>query len=429
MFNQTILLNAISSLSYLFPVVNDSATASDSITVTGGTLLSNTISLTDSATMSEVQIPSICKVIKEYVWVAAGLSSKWTGTRSIAETLTVNELLLKAFRETLTDTATASETITRSLGLSLNDDLQLHETLAARGTFVRALAELMTAVPAVSLVRTVPVLLSDSATVSESVYVKLAVILKEYLTAHETIHPAGRFTRSVAEILTAIDDIAVSRGYQHTLSETVTATDSLTALVLLLCTLNDTATLDEDVSSSRETNAVVSDSMTISESLTSRGIFSEFLEDVVSFRITITLGGLTYQCWSFSTDGLFPSLYANYKFNSFATMNGHDYGCREDGIYLLEGDDDDGTAIDTGIRVNYSTMGTHLRKRLYHAFFGLSGDSPVLKVITDSGEAEYYVVANKAHPGRGLNGVKWELILTGIDTLDFIEVTPVILSR
>ena len=58
------------------------------------------------------------------------------------------------------------------------------------------------------------------------------------------------------------------------------------------------------------------------------------------------------------------SVYSNFKFNSYAKYGGKYYGATQDGIFLLEGEDDAGIQIHTGARIGPTNFGTDREKRL-----------------------------------------------------------------
>lgn len=374
MFNRVLLFDTILNLPPSpYIVVEDSVAMTDTVSVTSGTPVNFIITVNEGLALADSQIANVCKIVNDYFLINQTINTNWKGTRTLTETVTLLDTTAgaRAYLHSLTDTLTVSDSALRALGF----------------------------------------------------------VTEDRLLAVDTIAHTGKFNHSLAHQFLLLTTLAGMRGYKEVVTDTLTVNDALAVLVHRMCSAAETLTVADTVTPRRTSLITTTDAITISETLTSTGRFNQVQNDEVHFRLTITLNGETYQCWSFSPDDMYASLYTNYAFNSFASLDGHDYGCNGSGIYLLEGDTDAGTTIERGIRVNYASMGTHLKKRLFHAFFGLVGEEPVLKVITDSGEAEYYVVGQKSHIAKGLNGVNWELILTQIDSLDFIEVTPVILSR
>lgn len=411
------------------PIVTDTVVVADLLANTGGF----NHSAADSTSFSEYAnwFDTWYEALTD-VTTAADVLQFFVGiNRSNSETLAIADAAsIPATGKLAADSLALADSQIANVGKIVADYLLINQTINTNWTGTRTLTETIPLLDTVTGARAYLLALADAAAIPDTALRALGFVTAERLTVRETVSPIGKYNHSLAERFILLTTLVGSRGFKDTLAESITATDALALLVHRICSAADTLAAADTVTPLRTAPITQRDSITLTETLASGGKFTHLLTDAVNFRITITLNGETYQCWSFSPDDMFASLYTNYAFNSFASLDGHDYGCNSTGgIYILEGDTDAGTTIERGIRVNYASMGTHLKKRLFHAFFGLVGEEPVLKVITDSGEAEYYVVGQKSHIAKGLNGVNWELILTQIDSLDFIEVTPVILSR
>jgi hypothetical protein len=386
----------------------------------------------DSATVSETSFADVTKIIKDLAWASSGVSATWTGLRTVAESIRISESFWVSFMEALAESGTVSDTTARGLGLGLRDSATLSISTSAKWSGTRTLAEVLMVVPAAVLVRTLPLLLAETGTNSDTIDYELAVMVREYVSGHETVTPKGTFKRTLSELLTAIETLTSGRGYLKTLSDSVTASEILSVILYLFLTRSETVNASETCTPLKKSYPVNSDSITISNVLTTKGTFKNTLVEALTAITMITLNGEVYQCWSFNDNEMYASLYTNYGFNSYATLGGHDYGCKSTGIYILEGATDAGVKIETGVRLNYAYLGTHLNKRMTHAFFGLVGDQPILKVILDNDEdnaVQYYVIDGVASMSRAAEGKKWELVLTDIDELQFIEITPVFLTR
>lgn len=82
--------------------------------------------------------------------------------------------------------------------------------------------------------------------------------------------------------------------------------------------------------------------------------------------------------------------YEGFSFNSFAKLGQDYYGCRDDGVYLLEGDTDAGEAIRAMVSFGKQDFGTSVRKRITNAYVGVSGEGKLfLKVLADGAEYVY----------------------------------------
>jgi len=134
------------------------------------------------------------------------------------------------------------------------------------------------------------------------------------------------------------------------------------------------------------------------------------------------------------------SAYENFGFNSYAMIGGEYYGAKEDGIYKLNGADDDGTPITASIDFGNLNFGTSLLKGCTNVYVGGSSDNSLYLKITANGEDYIYRsrsydetrAVQRFDTGRGLraNYLRFELLSDGADfDMSSIEFLAVPLSR
>lgn len=134
--------------------------------------------------------------------------------------------------------------------------------------------------------------------------------------------------------------------------------------------------------------------------------------------------------------------YVNYEFNSFARFHGATLAANENGLYLLTGSDDAGTAIDAIVEYGDLDFGTSLYKRVIAAYIGYQNDGDlVLTVNTDTDRFKYRLPhigktafhTNKMNLAKGIRSRYWRFGMYNVDgadfTLDTLEAVPVILTR
>jgi len=103
-------------------------------------------------------------------------------------------------------------------------------------------------------------------------------------------------------------------------------------------------------------------------------------EEAAEAFYTIALHGYTFE----------PSLYSNFSFNSYASHRGRMLAARDDGIYVLEGADDDGKPFHPGVRIGPTTFGLDNFKRLRFLQLGDCGDAEVRVAGKTKGKEGYY---------------------------------------
>ena len=194
--------------------------------------------------------------------------------------------------------------------------------------------------------------------------------------------------------------------------------------------------------------AVVRDTLTLSGGVATAAELLAVMQDSITFAATLRIDNGEYIAWAINAEGRGLSRYTNYPFNSFACIGGRYFGAAGDGIYSLDGDDDDGVPIHARLRLGLDAMGTRHLKRMPEAFIGYASNGTLLmRVITvdeESGEkvAAIYRLAprgagaireNRFKFGRGLKAVDWDFEIENVAGADFdiasIEFHPLILSR
>ena len=143
----------------------------------------------------------------------------------------------------------------------------------------------------------------------------------------------------------------------------------------------------------------------------------------------VLLNGEEWDCWMLSTSQFFPSVYSNFDFNSFAHHSENDYAANDNGVYVIDGDTDDGQPFNTGIMFHPSSFGNTMRKKFRKLFVSAIGDNLVLQGVTDNGSRLFKIVRNEASVTRDLRGRRWQFIVAGFDVFDYYEAFPTSLVR
>lgn len=361
------------------------------------------------------------------------LAANWTGSETAAERVTFAEALVgaRAFLALLADTAAMSDDLASpALGVKLAEILISKESVVANWSGGRGLFEVMTLNEALAGARVFLALIAESVTLTEEEGAALGVIVKEIVAQLDQVGVNWTGTKALAEAMRLLDSTIDAKGYGAFLAEIVALADDPMALMALTLMAADTVAAAEGVATAYEASPAVKDRLFLEALPAANAELSGYLAEVARFSFSVMLDGDLYQAWSFTGDTFDPALFTNFAFNSFAvTEDGRVFGAKEEGVFELDGESDAGAKIETGVRLNFFTFGTHHKKRLYRAYFGLAGMRPVLKVIADDREIRYYVVNGKADLARGVMAHEWELVLADIDSLDFVEVAPIILSR
>ena len=177
---------------------------------------------------------------------------------------------------------------------------------------------------------------------------------------------------------------------------TITATEYVQA--------TSTATVDATVTADASEEVTVQDTAsvfaTMLEAVAERVGLGERVTSLV-FRVTSgtpgTPGTLVDdgQAWVVDTGSSASTRYDAYGFNSFFALGGKHYGVRNDGVHLLEGADDAGQPITSGVALGKHDFGTQELKSLSAVYAGVSSTGKMLLRVGD-GKNTYTYMARSA---------------------------------
>jgi hypothetical protein len=232
----------------------------------------------------------------------------------------------------------------------------------------------------------------------------------------------GAYGKAVLEDIGLNDALAALSAFSHLVTDSFAMDDVPSPVGTMLITVGETVLLDDTLSISQIINGLINEG--------------------ISFSVALTLDGETYLAWVMNTETYGVTNYENFRFNSMCGFNGVYYATDGTKIYRLDGQTDDGTAIDAEISLGASDFGSAFLKRMERAYLGLRADGQmVLKVITDEKAEDWYTLESvpsalgESHVkiGKGLKARYWRLALRnkgGSDfTLDSLRLLPLKLSR
>jgi hypothetical protein len=337
-----------------------------------------------------------------------------------------------------------SETLAQRVGALLADVLVFSEASTARLTARQALADV--ALLGERLTTGFRLVLADGFQLSESAGFSAGALedLIDYLR-FSGIAVSRRNAIAIVVSALALGDL-VRVGDAEVLSDQVAFSEALSERLGAAAALVDGLLLGEEFEHSAGFSAAVSESLHFGESASSTAALIIALTEELQVAGRLRIGGEEFYGYVCNTASRAFSTYANFPFNSLATIGGRAFGVADDGLYLLDGDDDDGDPIRSTVRIALTNLGTGKQKRMPSAYIGYSGGRLVLKAITTSatGEKEEFWYAIEERPaaapresriplGRGLKSVYWGFELVNVDgesfQLDSLQLFPMILER
>jgi len=137
-----------------------------------------------------------------------------------------------------------------------------------------------------------------------------------------------------------------------------------------------------------------------------------------------------FETWALTGFRFSPSMYSNFPFNSYAAVNGTVLGANANGIYIVEGEDDDGAVIHPGIRMGPWNFGVDNLKRIRAVYPGNAG-SPELKVtsVTQGLESFVGLYRDRFNIPTNIQDRLLILELSDFDEVSQFEIIPVVLHK
>jgi hypothetical protein len=350
-------------------------------------------SATSTAAITDVAEAELALNISEWLNVSGELTNNWTGTENVTSTLGLfgQSMIAQIFNDEVTSTAAAVEVVTylHQMISVANSTFAAADTSSSQVEFNPLIAEAIAVAGTLGVLHTLYPAISESAAATDAVQ-------PGWLTA-------------IAETFAIVDASTIQWVAMHILTESLVATDTAVGLFNFTDTVTET--------------------LAIAAALTLQQTLQDSIEEILNFGITIRLDDEVWEAWVLNTNQFHPSVYSGFDFNSYAVYNNQAFGCREDGIYRLDGDDDNGTTINAGIVLPETDFGSMREKRFRKAYFGISGTSPSIRMETDTANVTYTITSSKANIQRNQKGKDWTLKVSGYDDMDFIELVPIILTR
>jgi len=373
---------------FLYPIINDSFEIYDTIKSGWAKTIAESLVFTEA-------VDKILGITtNDPLTIGDETVSNWNGVEEVGSTLQMigTAIVIEVFNETNSETLTINDvpTYLHQMISAIADTLGFTEGVTVAPEFNSTIAEALAITGIVEVLKTL--------------------------------------TETNSETLTLTDTLGT--GWSKTLSDTLGIADTVTPTFYAMVALTDSIAFTETVLQQFEIDESIADTIGFATTLALQRILNNTIEDTISFGITVELDGELWETWVMNSNAFNMSVYSGYEFNSYCVYSGTAYGAKSDGIYKLDGTTDDGTAFVSGIVLPETHFGTSRKKRFRSAYFGLSGGTtPAIRMETDSGSQTYTITNSKANLTRNLYGRDWVLKLQDFQSVDFIELVQIILTR
>jgi len=348
------------------------------VSQTGSSVVSDTVSVTSVPSEALVAIGKIA----ETIGITSSEAEAAIFNLTQGEHVSLQSLATVGFQATISDHVTISEVVKGVLALTILERLKVVDAATSNAIFLKAL--------------------SDAVKVSGV----LGALLSGDITEHVILTDTRQYTYTV--VINHTDAIALS--------------ESLGTQLLMSITMNEGINLTEEQ--------------------VLQGIFENTIED----DIVVTAGYLapdgTYTTWAINTRTNAVTEYQNWVFNSFAKMGRKYIAASRDGLYELDGVDDDGASIPAYIGSGLFSPGQSRYSSFKAAYIGMRVKDDAkdffLKLVTGNGTEYMYqfkmqnMHTTRVNFGKGLRSrwYAWELVTNGAEfELDSVTFIPLVAQR
>lgn len=123
--------------------------------------------------------------------------------------------------------------------------------------------------------------------------------------------------------------------------------------------------------------------------------------------------------------------YTNYQFTHIIHIGNKPYGVKSDGLYLLEGLDDNGTQINGAITTKETDFGAYQSKNVNSIYLNSDTETSITSFVDGEEQHTYTSKFNgrKTKLGRGAKGRYWQFKIENISRLEGAEILPQPLQR
>ena len=349
----------------------------------------------------------------------------------------VSETLPIGFGTTINKSITASETLSLTLkpGPIIDEVLNTQDALSAKATY--GLTQLERTQIRDALLRAFPNTLTDSAAVTDLATSVRALLVLERLNINSAAGALAKYTATFAEALRISDSLRNFFG--EDVSDSLTFADATLRTYKLPRSATESISVADVLANKLTFRITAADSVDIDDIDILKLLFKPTLLDGVDITAAYVSPNGNLTTWAVNTETGAVTEYTNYSFNSFAQIGRKYLGASSGGLYELNGDDDAGTDIIATLKSGLAQFGGSRFSMFKAAYLGVRGGGDFVFRL-ETGDGKYYdyeVVAQdmqttKIRLGKGLRAryFSFQLTSTGQDfDMDAVEFVPLVAQR
>ena len=193
--------------------------------------------------------------------------------------------------------------------------------------------------------------------------------------------------------------------------DTLGVTDEITTLLIMLATAMEQLNVSTTASAAAKVSVILQEILRVASSVGKQDEYSAMAMNIVNNA---------------------SSTYEGFDMNSMTLWNGKYIAASENGIYIMDGNTDDGLPINASLTLGTTDYGTTYRKTISYVYVGAESEADAtLAVKVDDGELYSYNLpaserlgTRRAVLGKGLRSRYWQLTVLNNDGAD-IEIDKI----
>ncbi len=320
-------------------------------------------------------------------------------------------------------------------GAALSEAVVVAEALASAGKFATVATDTVRLADA--LRRAMVVRAADTVTFTRTLAVLQATSVVERLALRPAATGSTKRIRTILDTIALSDDLA--RFFSAVAEDAMALAGVAGAIRRTQATTTEAVALADALGHVAVFKVTVPESVEFDDALLLRALFSPVVDERVEISAAYIQPNGAVTTWAVNTRTSATTEYTGYEFRSFTRTGRRYLAAGRDGLYVLDGDTDDGEDIIADLKSGFAQFAGSRFTTIRAAYIGLRGTGEFLfRIIDGAGVTRDYKAlvqdmrTAKVNTGRGIRTryVAFELVSTGQDfTLDTVEMIPVLATR
>jgi hypothetical protein len=257
-----------------------------------------------------------------------------------------------------------------------------------------------------------------------------------------TAEPAFTFPKEVTEGFDIADPSSLIALIIESSTESFAGSDVVVANATISNSIVESGAFSDTGAMALLVVESVSETGGMIDSASATAIFNINVMESMLGGTSFIISGNVYEAFSINSNTGAHSRYDGYNFNSFAKFDGKFWGCGRDGLYVLDGSDDEGEKISAYLSTGLIDLGNGFQTRISNAYAVIRNDGPMeFRLVGDDGQMYSYRMTNenerlgasRVKVGKGVKSALWQFELANVDGSDFdvanLRIIPMVLSR